>query len=237
MAITFTMYCKISLAALVATSFALLGLATAQDTHPNCKIWATSGECENNPGFMLGNCKQSCDEVAAEALKEAEELKDISSFFDLSANDIFGESVEFKKYEGQVTVLVNVASECGYTDSHYRGLVQLWNQVEHTGKINILAFPCDQFGHQEPGTSKEINEFAVEEYGVEFTMMEKIDVNGPDASIVYKYLKSKAGPTAIQWNFATYFVVSPDGIIESYSGVEPMNLKSTLMGLLPTDEL
>ena len=131
----------------------------------------------------------------------------------------------------------NIASECGYTDSHYRGLVKLWNQVKHMEKINILAFPCDQFGNQEPGTSEEINEFAVEEYGVEFTMMEKINVNGPHASIVYKYLKSKAGPANIEWNFATYFIVSPDGTINSYSGVEPINLKGTMMGLLPTDEL
>jgi glutathione peroxidase-family protein len=170
-------------------------------------------------------------------LKDTEELKGISSFFDLAANDIFGKSIEFQKFEGQVTVLVNVASECGYTDSHYRGLVKLWKQVKHTEQINILAFPCDQFGHQEPGTSEEINEFAVEEYGVEFTMMEKINVNGPNASVVYKFVKSKAGPTAIQWNFATYFVVSPDGAINSYSGAEPMHLKDTLMDLLQTDEL
>ena len=195
------------------------------------------GECEKNPGYMLGSCAASCDAVAAAALKEAEELKGISSFFDLSANDIFGESLSFSKFEGQVTVVVNVASECGYTDSHYRGLVELWSHAKETDRINILAFPCNQFGHQEPGSSEEINEFAVEEYGVEFTMMEKINVNGPNASIVYKYLKSQAGPTAIQWNFATYFVVSPDGTINSYSGSKPMQLKDTLFGLLQTDEL
>ena len=116
--------------------------------------------------------------------------------------------------------------------------MKLWSSVsKHTEQINVLAFPCDQFGHQEPGSSEEINEFAVEEYGVEFTMMEKIDVNGPQASIVYKYLKSKAGPASIGWNFATYFVVSPDGSIDAYSGVEPMQLKDTLIGLLQTDEL
>lgn len=231
------MNCNQTLLMLLATTLAFLGYAAAEDSHQNCKMWAEAGECEKNPGFMLTSCRTSCDLVAMSALEDSKKLSAISSFFDLAANDIFGESVEFKNFRGQVTVLVNVASECGYTDSHYRGLVKLWKQVKDTEKINILAFPCDQFGNQEPGTSEEIHEFAVEEYGVEFTMMEKIDVNGPNASIVYKYLKSKAGPAAIEWNFATYFVVSPDGTIDSYSGVEPMNLKDTLMSLLPNDEL
>lgn len=236
--VTFTMNWGLFLILSVSVGLLSLDVATAsEDTHENCKVWAEAGECEKNPGFMLSGCTKSCDEIAAASLNAAEELKGISSFFDLSANDIFGEPIDFQKFQGQVTVLVNVASECGYTDSHYRGLVKLWKQVKHTEQINILAFPCDQFGHQEPGTSEEINEFAIEEYGVEFTMMEKINVNGPNASVVYKFLKSKAGPTSIQWNFATYFVVSPDGVINSYSGAEPLHLKDTLMGLLKTDEL
>ena len=212
-------------------------LTVTEDTHDNCGQWAEAGECENNPGFMVSACAKSCDEVAAAALKDVNELEGISSFFDLAANDIFGDAIEFQKFKGQVTVIVNVASECGYTDSHYRGLVKLWGIVAEQ-QINVLAFPCNQFGEQESGSSEEINEFAVEEYGVEFTMMEKVDVNGPNASIIYKYLKSKAGgPATITWNFATYFVVSPDGTIDSYSGVEPMDLKDTLVGLLQTDEL
>ena len=158
--------------------------AAVEDADENCMRWAESGECEKNPGYMLSSCSKSCAVVAAGSSKAAEELLAVSSFFDLSANDIFGESIDFKKFQGQITILVNVASECGYTDSHYRGLVQLWNEVKHTEQVNILAFPCDQFGHQEPGTNEEINEFAVEEYGVDFTMMEKINVNGPSASIV-----------------------------------------------------
>lgn len=202
-----------------------------------CRAWAEAGECEANPGFMLSNCAASCAKNDAAAARDAEELKQVSSFFDLTANDISGNPLDFSEFEGRVTVLVNVASECGYTDSHYRGLVKLWSHVKHTQQIHILAFPCDQFGHQEPGTSEEIHEFAVQKYGVDFTMMEKIDVNGPNASIIYKFLKSKAGPASIGWNFATYFVVSPDGAIEAYSNVEPMELKETLFGLLPTDEL
>lgn len=221
-----------------AICFVSLQFAVGQeDQHEHCEFWAESGECDRNPGYMLSNCAKSCNVLAAATLKDAEELKGISSFFDLSAKDIFGQTIEFKKFRGQVTVLVNVASECGYTDSHYRGLVKLWDNVKQTERVNILAFPCNQFGAQEPGTSEEINEFAVEEYGVEFTMMEKIDVNGRSASIVYKYLKSVAGPATIEWNFATYFVVSPDGTVDSYSGANPMSLKDDLLSLLQTDEL
>jgi len=212
-------------------------LASAEDTHPNCKVWAEAGECEKNPVFMLTGCSTSCDAVVAADLQASEEVNSIPSFFDLSANDISGAPLGFRRFEGQVTVLVNVASQCGYTDSHYKGLVDLWSSVRSTEQINILAFPCDQFGHQEPDSNRKIDILIKRKYGVEFIMMEKIDVNGPNASIVYKYIKSKAGVKSIQWNFATYFVVSPDGTIAAHNGVEPMQLKDMLMGLLKTDEL
>jgi glutathione peroxidase-family protein len=185
---------------------------------------------------MMETCATSCELEAKQALKEAKELQGINSFFDLSAKDIIGDLVEFSKFEGQVTILVNVASYCGYTDSHYKSLVQLWSQVRHTGQINILAFPCNQFGAQEPETNENILEFA-HGYHVDFTMMDKIDVNGANASLVYKYLKAKAGPANIAWNFATYFVVAPDGTIESHSGIEPLELKDAALGLLESDEL
>ena len=149
----------------------------------NCKSWAEGGECAKNPTYMLSDCAKSCDVVGRSGYDT--ELEGITSFFDLAAYDIHGEPIEFNIFKGQVTVVANVASECGYTDSHYRSLVKLWSSVKHTNQINILAFPCDQFGHQEPGSGKEILNFAVKEYGVEFTMMKKIDVNGNSASIVY----------------------------------------------------
>jgi glutathione peroxidase-family protein len=185
---------------------------------------------------MLSHCATSCERAASEKASDVKELEAINSFFDLSVKDIHGNLIEFSKFQGQVTILVNVASHCGYTDSHYRGLVQLWSQVKHTGKINILAFPCNQFGNQEPDTNDNIDKFALG-YGVEFTMMDKIDVNGPNTSVVYKYLKSKAGPANIGWNFATYFVVAPDGSIEAHSDIEPLELKDVALGLLDSGEL
>jgi len=151
---------------------------------------------------MLQNCATSCEAAEKHALADAKELESIHSFFDLSAYDIHGSLIQFSKFKDQVTIIVNVASQCGFTDSHYKQLVQLWSQVKHTGKINILAFPCNQFGGQEPESNENIHEFALG-YGVDFQMMSKIKVNGAQASPVYKYLKKVAGPSNIGWNFAT----------------------------------
>jgi glutathione peroxidase-family protein len=185
---------------------------------------------------MLDNCATSCDSVANQAAQDDKDLEGITSFFELSALDIVGNLVPFKRFERDVTILINVASYCGYTDSHYKGLVKLWNEVKHTGRINLLAFPCNQFGAQEPKEIWEISNF-VAEYGVDFQMMDKIEVNGPQASPVYKFLKREAGPSRIAWNFASYFVVGPDGSVKSYSGVEPMELKDIALNLIVSDEL
>ncbi|KAL3920172.1 MAG: hypothetical protein SGILL_003399 [Bacillariaceae sp.] len=184
---------------------------------------------------MLPNCATSCHNIASEGSTDGEEIKRFNSFFDLVSHDITGHEVFFSDFKGKVTVLTNVASECGYTDAHYKSLAALWNEVGPTGRVNILAFPCNQFGAQEPGSSRDILAFAKDEYGFDGKMMQKVNVNGPDADIVYKWLKAKAGPVRISWNFATYYVVSPDGQVEAYSGVEPMELKDKILGLLSDD--
>jgi len=209
--------------------------AVPADTHENCEMWADAGECDANPSFMLTSCATSCDKYQKEALKSSKELANIKSFFDLSAKDIDGNLVKFEEFRGKVTILTNVASECGYTESHYKGLVELWSQVKDES-IEILAFPCNQFGKQEPGTADEIKKFAKDK-GVEFRMMEKTNVNGNNASLVYKYLKKEGGVSNIQWNFATYFVVGPDGSVQAFNGVEPMGLKTVALGLLGKEEL
>jgi glutathione peroxidase len=157
--------------------------------------------------------------------------QDIASFFDLEAKDIDGELINFGEFKGKVTVVVNVASHCGYTESHYAGLVALYNEIKDTGVIEILAFPCNQFGKQEPEECPTIKRFA-EKKGVEFRMMDKIDVNGPTASKVYKYLKRESGIATITWNFAAYFVVGPEGNIQGFTGVEPHELKETIGSLI-----
>jgi len=124
----------------------------------------------------------------------------------------------------------------GYTESHYSGLVKLYNQFKSSPVgFNILAFPCNQFGEQEPEECPKIKRFAKNK-GVEFTMMNKIDVNGIDAHNVYHYLKKVAGPPRITWNFATYYVISPTGVVSSQSGVEPLDLAEAILAAMGADE-
>lgn len=185
---------------------------------------------------MLNSCPEACERLNEVKMEQATRAASIGSFFDLEAPDIDGNMVSFKDFEGKVTVITNVASQCGYTESHYRGLVDLWANVKDRQDVSILAFPCNQFGHQEPGSASEIKAFAANK-GVQFTMMDKIDVNGPNTSLVYLFLKSKGDVGAIGWNFATYFVIGPDGGVDAYNGVEPMALKEGILDLLGTEEL
>ena len=165
-----------------------------------------------------------------------ETIGHIESFFELEAEDIDENIVKFEQFKGKVTVITNVASFCGYTESHYKGLVELYSQFKSSAVgFNILAFPCNQFGEQEPKECGVIKQFA-ESKGVEFTMMNKVDVNGEHSSPVYFYLKKVAGPPRIHWNFATYYVVGPDGTVNSYSGVEPMELKEVIMEAMGMDK-
>ena len=184
-------------------------------------------------GYMRAECQKSCDQADQErGIETFADIKLIKSFFQLSALDIDKNPFEFSNLEGKITVVVNVASHCGYTESHYRGLKELYDQAKESNAVEILAFPSNQFGSQEPGSCEEIKKFAVEEKGAEYRMMDKIDVNGPDAHHVYKFLKREAGPPTIAWNFATYFVISPTGEVRSYSGVQPMELKDLIFGML-----
>lgn len=205
-------------------------LALGQDLNDGCKGWADLGECDNNPAYMNQYCKDSCALVAKQMLEQKAALLG-KSFFDLSAKDIDGNVVQFSSFKGMVTIIVNVASYCGYTESHYSQLVDLWGELRNTEAVTILAFPCNQFGEQEPGTNQEIKDFA-EFQGATFEMMDKIDVNGPNTSDVYTFLKANAGPATITWNFATYFVVGPDGAVQSFSGINPSELKAPVLGLI-----
>jgi len=123
-----------------------------------------------------------------------------------------GSLENLQDYAGKVLLIVNVASKCGFT-SQYRDLQNLYTANQAKG-LEILGFPCNQFGAQEPGSAEEIQNFCSANYGVTFPMFEKIDVNGDSAHPLYAYLKDQApgilGTTGIKWNF-TKFVVSRDG--------------------------
>ena len=138
--------------------------------------------------------------------------------WDFSATDIDGQPRPLSDYAGKVLLVVNVASKCCFTPQ-YTGLEQLWNTYRDRGLV-VLGFPCDQFGHQEPGDEAEIKNFCSLDYGVDFPLFAKIDVNGKQAHPFWKWLKEEKGGligSAIRWNF-TKFLVGRDGkVIKRYA--------------------
>ncbi|GLH78267.1 glutathione peroxidase [Bradyrhizobium sp. SSBR45G] len=139
----------------------------------------------------------------------------MASIYDFAATSLTGEEVSLKRYAGQVLLIVNTASACGFTPQ-YRGLEALQREFASRG-FAVLGFPCNQFGAQEPGTAEEIGAFCSTKYDVTFPLFAKIDVNGADAHPLYKFLKGeKTGllGSAIKWNF-TKFLVDRDGNVVS----------------------
>jgi len=202
----------------------------------DCQAWAESGECDVNPDWMREHCELACQEQEELARKDMEAISQIQSFYDLKAKDIDGNEVDFVDLKGKVVVITNVASYCGFTAQHYRELVQLYHDVKDTEMLEIMAFPCNQFGQQEPEECPVIKKFA-QQKGVEFRMMDKVDVNGKDAHVVYKYLKNVSGTKTIRWNFATYFLIDSEGNVQSHSGTTPLELYDPVMKLIDRDEL
>ena len=143
----------------------------------------------------------------------------MASIYDFSAKTIDGKQQKLDAYRGKTLLVVNVASKCGFTPQ-YEGLEALYRKFSGQGLV-VLGFPCDQFGHQEPGDEAEIKNFCSLNYDVSFPMFAKIDVNGSDTHPLYKYLKHEAkgllGSEAIKWNF-TKFLVGKDGeVVKRYA--------------------
>jgi glutathione peroxidase len=134
------------------------------------------------------------------------------TIYDYSAKNINGENVSFDQYKGKTLLIVNVASKCGFTPQ-YTELEEIYRQYKDQG-LEILAFPCNQFGSQEPGNAEEIKSFCGLTYDVSFPLFSKIDVNGKEAAPLYTYLKESLpgilGSQAIKWNF-TKFLIDKDG--------------------------
>ena len=139
----------------------------------------------------------------------------MKSIFDFSVTDINGNEVSLEKFKGKNLLIVNVASKCGFTPQ-YKELETIY-QKNKDKDFEILAFPCNQFGAQEPGTDKEIQEFCDLNYSVTFPLFSKLEVNGPSAHPLYEHLKSAApgilGSKAIKWNF-TKFLVDKEGKVK-----------------------
>ncbi|WP_243041472.1 glutathione peroxidase [Dyella sedimenti] len=143
----------------------------------------------------------------------------MTSVYDFSARDIDGNERSLSEFRGKTLLIVNVASKCGFTPQ-YEGLEALWRAQRERGLV-VLGFPCDQFGHQEPGDEAAIRQFCSTNYEVSFPMFAKIEVNGEGAHPLYRWLKREGkgilGSEAIKWNF-TKFLVGPDGqVVKRYA--------------------
>ena len=159
----------------------------------------------------------------------------MAGIYDFKVKDLHGKTVNLDAYKGKVLLLVNTASKCGFTPQ-YKGLEALYEKY-HSKGLEILGFPCNQFGAQEPGDEGEIAKFCEVNYGVTFPMFAKIDVNGKNEAPVYKYLKAEKpgllGSEAIKWNF-TKFLVDRDGkVVERFApNAEPESLAGDIKKLL-----
>ena len=157
-----------------------------------------------------------------------------SSVYDFSAFAVDGKEVSLKQFEGQVLVIVNTASKCGFTPQ-YAGLEELYKEYKDRG-VAVLGFPCNQFGAQEPGTEAEITQFCELNYGVSFPMFAKVDVNGPDAHPLYKFLRSEKsgllgaiGLDGIKWNFTKFLVDRNGRVVERFAPTTtPAELKPAI---------
>ncbi|KAK3793152.1 hypothetical protein RRG08_024983 [Elysia crispata] len=136
--------------------------------------------------------------------------------------------VSLESYRGKVSLVVNVASECGYTDNHYSGMVLLQQTFAHTGRFNVLAFPCNQFGEQEPGSNEEIYRFAHDEKKINFPLFAKINVRDKDVHPAWLYL-SRTSEEAPKWNFYKY-LVNHNGLVINVWGsqVDPEDVREDI---------
>jgi glutathione peroxidase len=154
---------------------------------------------------------------------------------DITVTTIDGEARPLRDFLGKATLVVNVASQCGFTPQ-YAGLEKLYRELKDQG-LSVLGFPCDQFGHQEPGDEAEIKHFCSLNYDVSFPMFAKVEVNGANAHPLYQALKSAApgilGSEGIKWNFTKFLVDGQGKVVARYAPVsKPEGLKDDIQALL-----
>jgi glutathione peroxidase len=160
----------------------------------------------------------------------------MTAIYDFSAKDIDGRERSLGEFKGKALLVVNVASKCGFTPQ-YAGLEELWRRYRDSG-FAVLGFPCDQFGHQEPGSESEIKQFCSLSYDVTFPLFAKVDVNGAGAHPLYQWLKSEQagvlGTEAIKWNFTKFLVDGEGRVVKRYGSVDtPEKIAKDVAALLP----
>jgi glutathione peroxidase len=159
----------------------------------------------------------------------------MGTLYDFAANILEGPPLAFSAYRGKVALVVNTASQCSFTPQ-YEGLQELHEKYQRSGLV-VLAFPCNQFGSQEPGSAGEIACFCQRNYGVSFPVFDKIEVNGPDAPPLYKWLKAEApgflGTRSIKWNFTKFLIGREGKLVRRYgSWTKPQSIAADVEKLL-----
>jgi glutathione peroxidase len=159
----------------------------------------------------------------------------MSTLYEISANRLDGSPASLADYKGKVLLIVNTASECGFTPQ-YAGLQTVYEKYKDQG-LEVLGFPCNQFGGQEPGDADQIGAFCEKNFGVQFPMFEKIDVNGDSAHPLYQYLKKHAkgllGTEAIKWNFTKFLVDREGNVVDRFAPTtKPEELTAKIEALL-----
>lgn len=160
----------------------------------------------------------------------------MTQFYQLTATDIHGNQQKFEQFRNKIVLIVNTASRCGFTPQ-YAELQALYEQYQAQG-LEIIGFPCNQFGHQEPDNEAKIQEFCQINYGVSFLMMAKIDVNGENTHQVYQFLKSQQHGkglfgNAIKWNFTKFLIDSSGNVVGRYAPtVKPAEIAQDIDRLL-----
>ena len=159
----------------------------------------------------------------------------MSEIYDIEVQTLDGKKRTLADHRGEVMLIVNVASKCGYTPQ-YEGLEALHRELGERG-LAVLGFPCNQFGSQEPGTAQEIRAFCDAKYGVSFPMYAKLDVNGRDAHVLYRYLtaakKNDLGEKDVRWNFEKFLVDRAGRVVKRFeSRVTPAELRAEIERLL-----
>jgi glutathione peroxidase len=158
----------------------------------------------------------------------------MASVYDFTATSLAGENMPLKRFEGQVLLIVNTASACGFTPQ-YEGLQELHQALSSRG-FSVLGFPCNQFGRQEPGDERQIGEFCTSNYAVTFPMFAKIDVNGARAHPLYNHLKNaKSGllGASIKWNFTKFLVDRSGRVVARHAPTaRPERLRKEIEALL-----
>ncbi|UIP05622.1 glutathione peroxidase [Erythrobacter sp. SDW2] len=159
----------------------------------------------------------------------------MTTIADFTVNTNRGEPLDLSDKKGKVLLVVNTASKCGFTPQ-YDGLEELYQKYKDRG-FEVLGFPCNQFGGQEPGDADEIAQFCKINFGVTFPLMEKVDVNGPDASPVFDWMKGEAkglmGSTSIKWNFTKFLIDREGNVVKRFAPQDsPASLEMHIEKLL-----